>query len=319
MYKLVLALTKLSICFLYHRLFQRAGRSFKIALYGIIALISLYYLGAWIATIFQCVPVRSIWMKEVPGTCINITLFFYVNAGFNIFTDCLVMALPVPIIYALHLPGRQKIALCLVFAVGLIATATSVVRIFTLNVRARGADPTWEIGGSTLWSSAEINTAIICACMPVLKGPLQAVAPRLFGSRRGSSTAVTSRSGGTYDGGAGKGGRGRTFSSSSDGTRIESVQDLVRQPRPTTLVFSDGARMGEPWQDKAQTHLDSASDLYALEGADAADKRTLRGSQDGKVSSDEVRAGILKSVGYKVSFEANDGSGGRSEPKGIAL
>jgi hypothetical protein len=41
---------------------------------------------------------------------------------------------------------------------------------------------TWEVAGSTLWSSAELNVAIICACLPMLRPPLQALFPRLFRS-----------------------------------------------------------------------------------------------------------------------------------------
>ena len=310
MYKLVLALTKLSICFLYHRIFQRAGRGFKIALYSVMALITSYYLGAWITTIFQCIPVPATWVKSINGQCINVTLFFYVNAGFNILTDVCIILLPVPVIRALNLPGRQKILLCLVFAVGLIATATSVIRIFSLNVQAQGADPTWEIGRSTLWSSVEINTAIICACLPVLKGPLQAIAPRWFGTRGSRAMSHTAGTGGEP-----------TASSSSEGTRVEvtSVQELMHAPRrPTTMMFSDGARLDSVWEDKPPH--ESTSSMYALEGAgdaESGDAKTLR-EPPGR-TSEEQRAGIVKSVGYKVSWEANDSSSAKSEPKGIAL
>ena len=313
MYKLVIALTKLSICFLYHRIFQRAGRPFKIALYTVMTLIALYYLAAWIATIFQSVPVPAIWIKSLQGQCINITLFFYVNAAFNIFTDVCIMVLPVPVIRSLNLPFRQKIALCLVFAVGLIATATSIVRLFTLNVQAQGADPTWQIGGSTLWSSAEINTAIVCACLPVLKGPLQAIAPRLFGSRNRSRGAT----GGSTPGATASGGSDATCTNDED---ITSVQELARHggpPRPATMVFADGVRLDDLWGDKPR---ESGSDLFAIEGAEKGDASTLRGGNgSGEDASADARSGIVKSVGYKVSWEANDGSSARSEPKGIAL
>ena len=120
MYKMTIALTKLSICCLYRRIFVRAGRAFKIALYFVMALIGLYYLGAVLATIFQCTPVQRSWNKTVPGTCMNIATFFYVNAGFNIATDVAIMILPIPVIHALQLPKRQRLLLCLAFAVGLL-------------------------------------------------------------------------------------------------------------------------------------------------------------------------------------------------------
>ena len=119
MYKLVIPFTKLSICLLYRRLFERAGRTFKIALHSIAGLIVLYYSAAFLTTIFECTPVQKSWQKTLPGTCINTATFFFVNAGFNIATDVAIMLLPVPVIYSLHLPMRQRIVLCFVFAIGI--------------------------------------------------------------------------------------------------------------------------------------------------------------------------------------------------------
>ena len=119
LYKLVVPFTKLSICLLYRRLFERAGRTFKIALYSVAGLIVLYYAAAWLTTVFECTPVRKSWQKSIPGTCINTATFFFVNAGFNIATDVAIMVLPIPVIYSLHLPTRQKVALCFVFAIGI--------------------------------------------------------------------------------------------------------------------------------------------------------------------------------------------------------
>jgi uncharacterized membrane protein YiaA len=191
--------TKLSICFLYRRLFERTKAVFNIALWSIIVLIAGYYFAAIMATIFTCTPVQKSWYKKMDGHCINTNSFFYANSGFNIGTDIMVILLPVPIIHSLHLPIKQRLMLGLVFSVGIFATATSVIRIFTLNTATKDTDTTWEVAGSTLWSAIEINVAIICACLPMLRPPLQALFPRLFRSRSskaGSSAQPTPYSAG---------------------------------------------------------------------------------------------------------------------------
>ena len=137
LYKLSLLCTKLSICFLYRRIFERARRSFNIALTSVMVLIALYYTAVVLVTIFECTPVSKSWIKTEPGTCINTTSFFYANAGFNIFTDVVIIALPVPVIHALHLPLRQRLMLCCIFAVGLLY----VVPILRLFVTDRSPAP----------------------------------------------------------------------------------------------------------------------------------------------------------------------------------
>lgn len=45
---------------------------------------------------------------------------------------------------------------------------------------------------STIWSCVEINLAILCACLPILRVPLQTLFPRVFGHRSADhSSAAT--------------------------------------------------------------------------------------------------------------------------------
>ena len=119
-YKTSLMCTKLSICFLYRRVFERANKIFNIILWSVMVVIGMYYVSVILATIFECNPVSKSWIKTQPGHRISLSSFFYANAAFNIFTDVVVIILPVPIIYELHLPMRQRVMLCCVFAVGLL-------------------------------------------------------------------------------------------------------------------------------------------------------------------------------------------------------
>ena len=243
-------------------------------------LIICYYTGAWLATIFQCTPVQKSWVKTVPGQCFNTATFFFVNAGFNIATDIAIMLLPVPVIRSLKLPLRQKIILSFVFAIGMVATATSIVRIFTLNVSIQSADPTWEIGQSSLWSAAEMNTAIICACIPVLKAPMQAVFPRLF------SGASRGRSNGRYYGGNYGGNYGPRSPANSQPSRRSRFSGHLNSVPMDTME----KRLHRGNSDRTSNASDD--EMYILQGTESS---VYRAAQEGH--------GIMKSMDIEVTFE----------------
>ena len=256
------------------------------ALYSLMGLIISYYVAVWLVTVFECTPVQKAWEKTIPGTCIDTATFFFVNAAFNIATDVAIMLLPIPVIKSLHLPIRQRVVLSFVFAVGMVATATSTVRIFTLNVNIQSVDPTWEIGQSSLWSAAEMNTAIICACLPVLKAPLQAVFPRLF------SAASRARSNGTYYGnnyGSNYGGYGpRSPAHSQPTQKSRFSRNLSSLPMDTLEKRLHGDN-----SDRASETSDTSDDeMYILQGTDPS---VYRAAQDGQ--------GIMKSMDIQVTFE----------------
>ena len=52
----------------------------------------------------------------------------------------------------------------------------------TLDSSSKSPDPTYGSLVSTVWTTIEANTGIICACLPMLKQPLVKIWPRLFGS-----------------------------------------------------------------------------------------------------------------------------------------
>lgn len=50
----------------------------------------------------------------------------------------------------------------------------------TLKAGSKSKDPTHGTYVSTIWTTIEANTGIICACLPMLRSPLSRVFPRLF-------------------------------------------------------------------------------------------------------------------------------------------
>ncbi|KAF7593994.1 hypothetical protein BBP40_010391 [Aspergillus hancockii] len=192
LYKINIGLTKISILLLYRRLFIQ--RWFRITCWTWIAIVLAFALGTVFSSIFQCSPVQYAFNKSIPGRgkCINLTAFWYANATFNILSDLVIIALPVPVISKLQLPLKSKFALCGIFAVGIFACIASIIRITTLNIAASYQDITWNSIGSSMWTVIKSNLGIICACLPALHRPLIFTFPRLFGRFQRSCVYVGS-------------------------------------------------------------------------------------------------------------------------------
>jgi hypothetical protein len=58
--------------------------------------------------VFACQPISKSWNVSLAGKCIDRTAIFIAVAVQNIVADILLIALPAPIIYELHLPRAQK-------------------------------------------------------------------------------------------------------------------------------------------------------------------------------------------------------------------
>ena len=62
----------------------------------------------------------------------------------------------------------------------------SILRLQSLYVISRAKDVTWENPLAAIWSSVEINTGILCSCLPTLRSCIARIFPKLLGSLRGS-------------------------------------------------------------------------------------------------------------------------------------
>ncbi|OOG00202.1 hypothetical protein ASPCADRAFT_127073 [Aspergillus carbonarius ITEM 5010] len=181
LYNLTLTLTKLSLVFLYRRLFPTK-------IYRILLTITLAFViisGLWMvfSTLLFCIPISAFWDKSLPRTCLPADVVWCLNAGLQITTDLILVILPLPILARLRLPKRQKAALLIIFALGFFVCATSIVRLTTLIKLIRTPDFTEGNGLAATWSFVEANVAIICACLPPLRPLIIRFFPHLMPSR----------------------------------------------------------------------------------------------------------------------------------------
>jgi hypothetical protein len=79
-----------------------------------------YGTATTLASIFQCTPIRKAWIPSTPGHCINVGATWYAVAALAITTDIALIILPVREVLKLNLPKTQKIALVMLFGLGIL-------------------------------------------------------------------------------------------------------------------------------------------------------------------------------------------------------
>ncbi|OAL28837.1 hypothetical protein AYO22_02702 [Fonsecaea multimorphosa] len=202
-YKLTINCTKLSILFLYLRIFTDR-LWFVRTCWSLVAFVVGACISFTLATILQCNPISRAWERwRSDGSCVDIYALWYSNAIYNIFTDLLIVLMVPPVIFTLKLPMRQKLALTCIFGLGVIVCAASISRLTTLYSSAYGDDITAGSLVSTIWTTIEAGLGVICANLPMVRTPLQHFFPRLFPPRTGTghiSSAVPSQRSGAAHG-----------------------------------------------------------------------------------------------------------------------
>ncbi|KAK5147205.1 hypothetical protein LTR04_000887 [Oleoguttula sp. CCFEE 6159] len=117
MYKIVITFNKLSVLYLYLRIFF--DQNFRRMCYLGIAFTASMGIAYVLATVFQCTPIPAFWNKTIRDRrCINKQAFWTSYSALNIATDLFVLALPIRQIISLHLPRIDKFAVLGVFLLG---------------------------------------------------------------------------------------------------------------------------------------------------------------------------------------------------------
>jgi hypothetical protein len=114
-----ITLTKCSFLFFCLRIFPR--KKLRLAVYIALAITVASGLAFILVDVFSCAPVSYAWKGwdgQHKGKCINVRIFVWIFACFNVLLDVGVVALPVPEILRLSLRWKQKIPIIFMFTVG---------------------------------------------------------------------------------------------------------------------------------------------------------------------------------------------------------
>lgn len=166
-WSLSLGLTKLSILALYAKIFS-------VPSFVLISQACAVFVVIWAGVLFIgaftiCSPVEYNWDKfSVVGTCGDVRMLWAVTGGLNIFTDLVVMLLPMPYIYGLSLQLYKKIGLMVTFGIGLAVCIVSAVRLAEI-IKIDMNDFPYSGGIALMFSALEPCLLVTAACIPLLR------------------------------------------------------------------------------------------------------------------------------------------------------
>ena len=116
MYAPGFAAVKLSVLFLYRRLFP--NRRLHIIIYCVGAFIVCYTIAGVLVPIFECRPVEAAWEPFVKGDCVQLNTESIVTGLFNVITDVVTLILPMPMLWRLQISRNRKLQLTGMFLTG---------------------------------------------------------------------------------------------------------------------------------------------------------------------------------------------------------
>ncbi|EXK76372.1 hypothetical protein FOQG_18886 [Fusarium oxysporum f. sp. raphani 54005] len=186
LYCVSMMFTKLSFLAVYLRI--SPSRRFRAVVCLLMAVVAGYSFSAVLVAIFQCHPVEMAWDITISdGSCIDRMAYFIAILALNVTTDLFMLVLPIPMLWKVKMPKRQKLGLIGIFMTGSFVCVVGFLRIKSLVSLMGLNDLTWHLVDGYVWVVIEMNTGIICACLPFMKPFLKQVFPRVFGSSLGSS------------------------------------------------------------------------------------------------------------------------------------
>ncbi|KAF1840007.1 uncharacterized protein K460DRAFT_297433 [Cucurbitaria berberidis CBS 394.84] len=131
----------------------------------------LLYFAVW------CRPFDQYWAVPTNSSqCSAATNHLIINACFNITSDLIILSIPLPLLFKVRLPMKNKIILFVIFLIGAFTIVAAVLNKYYSFTHPFGTE--W-----TIWYLRESYTAILCANLPLTYPLIQ----RVFGLRNWSS------------------------------------------------------------------------------------------------------------------------------------
>ncbi|KAF3390003.1 hypothetical protein DPV78_011518 [Talaromyces pinophilus] len=193
-YFLCLAFAKLAILMFYYALLN-VMQFWKYVIYVVSGIIVAYTLAIFLALIFACHPVERNWDAIPPfweiDHCIDRAGLYLATAITNTMSDIILILIPIPIIWKLHVTVRQKLGIAAILGVGCMTVIISIVRLATIYPLVTSNDQPYEMALASILIIIECDFAIICGCLPYLRQFLRRYAPRLLGDGNTSSSSET--------------------------------------------------------------------------------------------------------------------------------
>ncbi|KAK7544061.1 uncharacterized protein J3D65DRAFT_672840 [Phyllosticta citribraziliensis] len=176
LYFIASGLIRLSIAAFLPRLSRE--RRFLILVYLLAVAITLTTVGSFFAFIFQCHPIKALWLDKHPGiNCIrkyHEKQIFNVHAALGIFYDITLLLAPIWVLHQNMMFSVRLMRIAFVFAVGIFAIIAGIIR-FAYIVRPHDAKATHYVFRGAIWTNLEAHCGLWVACAPALQSLLRLI------------------------------------------------------------------------------------------------------------------------------------------------
>ncbi|KAB8069689.1 hypothetical protein BDV29DRAFT_194694 [Aspergillus leporis] len=139
-----------------------------------------------------CHPVQFYYDKKLKGGhCMHgQTRFFQAMVSIALVEDVTILLMPVPIVWRLKITLRQKIAVTIVFSLGGLVCIFSLMRLIKFR-NFVVTDLASSSAKESIWTVLELDVAIICGCLPLLKPLLAGFLGTVKSISKGQSNSGT--------------------------------------------------------------------------------------------------------------------------------
>ncbi|MCJ1350595.1 MAG: hypothetical protein MMC33_000576 [Icmadophila ericetorum] len=174
---------KLSVLFFYRRIFK-SSRTFKILNTTLIIIIIIWGVTFLFVPAFLC-GADSNHGHPCPQTEWE-SLWFGIT---DVIGDVAVLCLPYPILRSLQMDRRQKIGVCAIFLLGTISLIMGIVRLgfvaktFAVYFHPSVLPTSPSRTPPTFWTTIEVCTGVLAACLPPCSPLLRLGAQKLVSSK----------------------------------------------------------------------------------------------------------------------------------------
>ncbi|KAL8956223.1 MAG: hypothetical protein Q9193_006193 [Seirophora villosa] len=161
-----LSLTKVSFLLLYRRMFPLQG--FHALLWGVGGFVVAFTTANILIILFGCNPIEGGFNPFIKAKCIDHDAAILTFACLTTTTDFVILLLPLPLVWKLHLPLTRKFQLTFIFLLGIFTSVVSIYRATQITNFSR-SDLSYDSTGRAIWSGVEICTAILCANLATIR------------------------------------------------------------------------------------------------------------------------------------------------------
>ncbi|KAL8698610.1 MAG: hypothetical protein Q9224_001774 [Gallowayella concinna] len=168
--------------------------------HALIWLNAVQYIIIFFLFTFLCTPIRRIWEGDlIAGKCLDHKALIVSGSGLNVLSGFAILVLPISSVWRLKLARTKKLRISAVFAMGLFACVSSIMRFIAGVKLMKTEDLTFALVDLYLWTVAELSSAIICGCFPTVPqlvhyvSNLSRLRPRTSKSQSGVSVLLPGR------------------------------------------------------------------------------------------------------------------------------